>query len=241
MPKGFKRKRSRKGMFRKGGRKQGKFRYGPVGGVRAGRFGTTQNVDPSPQIGPDRQFMCVSKTYVGQLQSSAAGAFGVYNLKANSCFNPLGSITTGQPIGFSNFCGTAGQYRAYIVHAFRIEVQSVVSNINGVMGVSFRPASMSVPSSMAQVAGLARSKVVQMLPEQLKRISIYATVGQIYGQTDATVAMADSFSALYNTDPSSEIFCDLSFQENSATTQITISCVVKMTQYVEFFGRNTLA
>lgn len=243
MPKGYKRKRSFKRKGRRGGYKRSKFGYGPVGGVRGGRFGTTQTIVTNPRIGPDRVFCCFKKTAVLQFSTAAAGAYAVGSLKLNSASDPLGTFGTGPPVGAGSYLGASpALYGAYIVHAFRVKLQIVSpTGFFGAVGMSFRPASMNVPTSIAQQAGFARSTVKQVVQDFVTTITMYGTTGQVYGQSPQSVAIADSFSALYNADPGSEVMCDIGSEENSHTTQITFSAIIELTQYVECFGRNSVA
>lgn len=220
--------------------KRSRFQYGPVGGVRGGRFGTTQTIVSNPRIGPDRAFVCFKKTACLQFQTGAAGSYAVGSLKLNSCNDPLGTFGTGAPVGAPGYLGASpALYQAYIVHAFRVNLQVIPGSNYGAVALSMRPASMSTPISIQQQAGQGRALLKMCIPSVITKMSMYGTTAQVYGQSPQTVATADSFSALYNADPTSEVMMDIGCQEPSLSVQITFSCTVEITQYVEVFGRNT--
>lgn len=245
MPKGFKRKRSRKGMShrRKGGYKRSKFGFGPVGGVRGGHFGTTQTIVRSPTVNADRLFCSFQKTEVGQLQTGAAGGFVTQQIKLNSCNNPLGTIVAGTPVGFSTYCGTASPapYHSYIVHAVRVEAQLVSGSLFSTVGFSPRIGAAATPANMNAMASVPRAVCLQCLPGEIRTYRKYFTIGQIAGQSPQTVAIADSFAGQAGADPASLVYLDVGLFENSNTTQVTYSLIIKITQWVELFGRNQVA
>lgn len=189
-------------------------------------------------------FIKLSKAYVGGFTTGAAGAFANNTLKLNSCADPLGSLGSGAPVGFSAYCGASPSlYGAYIVHAVKIHCE--VTGGSGIdtfgWGFAVRPGSMAAPTSLAQAACLPRAKTQVAVPGAHNYMSAYYTVGQVYGQSPQTVAIADSFSALYNADPSSTIIGDIFCADTFATTQLSFSLKLIVTQWVEVFGRNTIS
>lgn len=247
MPKSSKGWKKRKGVkTRKSSAKHGawsvskrqRFGAGPLGGVRPGRFGTTQTVSQSPGW-PDRMFITLKRTFHGTIGSGTAGAFTNSPIKLNSAHDPLGAIVSTPPTGFAAFLGTVpALYSAYIVHAARVQIQTVwTSSTTPVMSMTARPASMAAPTSCQQAAGQPRGKCALMDIYKRNVMSYYCTVGQIYGQSPETVAIADSFSALNSADPASEVLLDVSLQDPAATTQQVTNCQIQITQWIECFGR----
>lgn len=216
-----------------------------MGGVRPGRFGTSQFVALSPPIQPDRVFVKLARSLLTTFATGAAGAYGEFTLKCNSAADPLGSLSSGVPIGATHWLGTSpSQYGAYIVHAFQVKLEMTSGTANDfpvVVAVSFRPASMAAPTSIAQQQNqsYAAHKFVSPGGTNPTVITRYCTTGQVYGQSPQTVAIADSFSALYNADPSSEVLADVGIQNPDATNAATVYLNVTVTQWVECFGRVT--
>lgn len=238
-----KRYRTKKGGKKWGKRRKtgtGKFQYGPVGGVRPGRFGTTQVSIPRSRIGPDRQFVTLSRSYIGTGSTAAFALFGT--LKANSANDPLGTFGTGGPTGGAPFLGpsTTSMYGAYIVHAFRLDLEVNANVFGAYFGLLFRPNSMSAALSAGSLDSQSHGQVKMVNVSGVTRWGMYRTTGQIYGQAPVTVATADSFSALYNADPSSEVVADLYVGNTDGVTATAFSVKIRLTQYVEVYGRNTV-
>lgn len=241
MPKG-KRKRSSKGkgFRRRVSTRYGPFGAGPMGGVRPGHRGTRQVTIPAPIQGVDRLFLKVSKSIVGQFATGAAGAYQAATLKLNSANDPLGSLGSGPPVGLAAYCGASpALYGAYIVHAWKVHIEMTNGATNFAWGFTARPASMAAATSVAQIGSTAYGQMRIITPGQISKLTKYGTTGQVYGQSPQTVAIADSFSALYNADPSSEIIGDLGAQEVTGSTQLISGYILTITQWVECFGRNT--
>jgi len=206
----------------------------------AGKGKPSQVIVRAPQSGPDRVFVKLKKVCRADLSTGASGAFGNYPIYCNDCKDPFGSLAAGGPVGFASWCGNgAGQYLAYTVHAFAIRVQC--TQPAGTTGthivLSFCPNSQAVPTDTVQAAGGQRAKGVLLAAgTQVHTIGAYHSVAEVYGQTNQAVAIDDTFSALYNATPSSEVRCDISLQGTSST-QNTIPALIELTQYVEFYGR----
>lgn len=246
MPKGIKRKHSRKGLSsyrKKGGYKRSKFGYGPVGGVRPGRFGTVSVAIPSPINTPDRIFVKTSWTYVGAFPTGAAGAFAKQTLHLNSYFNPGGTLASGQPTGATQWLGTNSLFQSYIVHACRITMTVTNSNLasgtanNAIVGFYPRANSARAAVSSNEASGLTRARSGFVIAYAPKVLSAYYTIGQIAGVTPQVVAIADSFAAPYSADPTSLIVCDLWAADSQLTTAFTLAVKVTVEQYLECFNR----
>lgn len=237
-----KRKQSRKGKSGRSFKKRHKstpYGYGPAGGNARGRRGTTQSMVRYPNLISDRTFVPIETTYVGILQTGVAGALATSSLKLNSAVNPFGSFSAIQAPGFVNWCGNIhpSMYRAYIVHSVRLKILATAQANNMVLAVTPRYAAATAPTTLGEAASLARStcKIVSAYDNVV--ISRYWTVGEIYGQSPQTVAIADSFAALYNADPASLISCDLQVVDPAGANQLTMAVTIAVKQYVEFFGR----
>jgi len=240
MPKRFRSRKGKKSYSKRRKTGAGKFQYGPVGGVRPGRFGTTQVSIPRSRGGADRQFVTVSRSYIGTGSSAVFAVFAT--LKLNSANDPLGSVGTGPPTASVPYLGpsTTSLYGAYIVHAFRLDIEVNANVFGAYFGLLMRPSSMASASTAGQCDSQAHGQVKMVNVSGVTRWSLYRTTGQIYGQAPITVATADSFSALYNADPSSEVMGDLYVGNTDGVTSTAFSVKLRLTQYLEVYGRNTV-
>lgn len=242
MPKRFRSFKGKKRVFkrRKG---NGAFLYGPVDGNRGRRGGgLTQSIAFSPNAGGDRYFIRASKAYVGTY-SNAAGSFTIFDsLHTNSAFDPFGALSSGPGVGVGNLLSSTGQYRFSIVHAFKVELQLCSNAFGTVICMLHRPAGTLQATSMSQMVCLPHTSYKQ-LPNNsygpVSRISMFRSTAQVYGQTVKSVAIADSFSAAYNADPTSTTACDIAIVNTQATSNI-LSYTMRITQWIELFGKNGL-
>lgn len=234
-------KGGKKGFKKRKG--NGPFFYGPVdGNRRRGGGGLTQAIAFSPNAGGDRYFIRASKSFVGSY-TNTSGAFAIFDsLHTNSAFDPFGALTAGPGVGVGNLLSSTGQYRASIVHAFKVELQLCSNAFGTVVCMLHRPAGTAQAVSMGQMMSLPHT-VCKQLPNNaysaVARISMFRSTAQVYGQTVKTVAIADSFSALYNADPTSTTACDIAITNTQNTTNI-LSYTLKITQWIELFGKNGL-
>jgi len=206
----------------------------------AGKGRPSQVIVRAPQSGPDRVFVKLKKVLRADLTTGASGAFSNYDIFPNDCKDPFGSAGAGGPVGFASWCGNgAGQYLAYCVHAFSIRVRCTqpAGSTGTHVVMSFKPNSQAAPTDTVQAAGGQRSKSLLLAAgTQIADMSAYHSVAEVYGQTNQAVAIDDSFAALYNATPSSEVRCDISLQ-GTASTVNSIPALIELTQYIEFFGR----
>lgn len=218
---------------------------GPLGGTSvssryAGKGKPSQVLVRAPQSGPDRVFVKLKKVFRGNLDTGASGAFANYPILCNNGIDPFGTLGAGGAVGFASWCGNgAGQYLAYCVHAFAVKLSCTqpagTSGTHIVM--SFKSAAQAAPTDTMQVAGSARAKSLLMAAgTEVHTMYSYHSVAECYAQTNQTVASDDTFSALYNAAPASEVRCDISVQ-GTASTLNNIPVVLELTQYIEFFGR----
>lgn len=219
------------------------FGTGPAWGQASGRGGRpSQAIIRQPTVVADRIFVKLTKVAVNSLATGAVGAFVNYSSNPNDMKNgPLNSaFASGACEGFSKYCSSTGPYLSYIVHGFSLDVQMNQGNVDGGMavGIMVAPTSASTPTAISQF-GEQRGRLYQLNPSRTSRHWSSHTIAQIYGQTRQTVAIADSFSALYNAVPSSEVTLHLAVQGNSAVLE-HLYFTMKITCYVEFFGRQTL-
>lgn len=218
---------------------------GPLGGTSvasrwAGKGKPSQVLIRAPTSGPDRVFVKLKKILRTDLTTGASGAFANSPIYPNNGIDPFSTAAAGGAVGFSSWCGTgSGQYLAYCVHAFAVKVlisQPAGSNGTHVV-MSFKPSAQALPTDTVQAAGGARAKSLLICAgTEVHKLQSYHSVAEVYGQTNQTVASDDSFSALHNAAPSSEVRCDISLQATSATST-TCPALIELTQYIEFFGR----
>lgn len=238
------RRYSRKGgvLVRRPGYQRKRYQYGPVGGHQ-GRPGTTQIIQ-RPIMSADRAFVTLKKAFVGAAATGAAGAFATSPISPNDCKDPLVGFGSGSPEGFNSWCSSTGLYGSYIVHAFKLEWNFINENLTAASGPfncvvcwNFRPATTAAAVNMPQAMSQPRAVYATLNSNNPWKGSRYFTVAEIYGQSPQTVAIADSFAAIYNATPSSQIAADLSIVDPSTGTAQAINGTFVITQYIEFFGR----
>lgn len=206
----------------------------------AGKGRPTQVIVRAPQAGPDRVFVKLKKVLRTDLATAAAGAFANSQILVNNGIDPFGTAAAGGCVGFASWCGNAaGQYLGYCVHAFAVKISA--TQPAGTTGthvvMSFKPATVAVPTDTVQAAGGQRAKSMLLAAgTQVHSMSSYHSVAECYSQTNMTVATDDTFAALFNAAPSSEVRCDISLQGTAGTAN-TVPCLIELTQYIEFFGR----
>lgn len=188
---------------------------------------------------PDRLFSKFHSTAVGVTAPGTAGVFATSALNVNDCKDPLGAWGSGAPVGFANLCSSTGYYGAYIVHAFSVHMVMYQASGNSSSVVTMMPrVTGAAPATSAQEAiSNPRCKSVIVDQGNHSHLYLYASVAEVYGQSPQTVAIADSFSALYSAAPGSAILVDIGRQDTAVTTANNISYTIKLTQWVELFGR----
>lgn len=220
------------------------WRKGPSGGHPWYGFGTSQALIKQPTTS-DRLFVKLRKAFIGGINTAPAGAFSTSAIVPNDLTDPLASFGTGSPEGFSTYCGSASMYREYIVHAFKLtwSFNNTVSGAANNILMCFVPRSggASAPTSMEQAQSNPRARWCNMR-DGLRDFtgSMKYTVASLYGQSDQTVASADSFSALYNAAPTSYVAIDVCLQNPAGVTQLGVVGTFVLEFYVEFLARNTL-
>lgn len=215
------------------------------GGNRRGQ--TTQSIVRQPLIQPDRVFLKLKSFVYGAFQSATAGAFSANTLRLNDCSDPLGSLGSSTPVGFSDWCSaSSSSYRFYRVHAFSALIEAVPEGQNGsypVITMGLRNGSTAAPTTIVQASGQSRC-VSRLSPTTMTayspmRLRLYGKTSEVYGVSPQTVAAADAFAAQYNASPSNVIIADVCVQDALSTTQFTFVLKIEITQWVEIYGRNT--
>lgn len=219
------------------------WRKGPTGGHSWAGFGTNQALIKQP-TSTDRLFVKLRKTFVGEIKTGAAGVFSTSGIVPNDLTDPLNTFGSGSPDGFSTYCGSASMYREYIVHAFKLTWNFTNSAGNPlIMCFVPRAGGAAAPTSMEQAQSNPRARWCILQGSQQGNNfmgSMKYTVASLYGQSDQTVASADSFSALYNAAPTSYVAVDICMQDVHGTTQLTAAGTFVLEFYVEFLARNLL-
>jgi len=206
----------------------------------AGKGRPSQVIVRAPAAGPDRVFVKLKKFLRADLQTGASGAFAIYSIYPNNGLDPAGTLDSGGAVGFASWCANAaGKYLAYCVHAFAVKLS--VTQPAGTTGthitMGFKPASQGTPTDTLQSAGQPRTQSRLLAAgTQISHMYAYHSTAEVYGQTNNAVAVDDSFSALYNAAPASEVRCDISLQGTSSTLN-TVPVLIELTQYIEFYGR----
>lgn len=212
-----------------------------------GRGTTTQAITRNPFIQPDRYFAKLRTVSFSQIGSGAAGIYAANTLRLNDCNDPLGSLGSGSPVGFSDWCSNASSsYRFYRVHSAKV-VLSVLADTTTVglacLAMSPRNASTAAPTSMSQIGGQARSVSTQFATAATTgfphKLSMYCKMPEIYGVSPQTYAAADAFASIYNAAPTNVVLMDIGTADALLTTAVTMSVKIDIIQWVEFYGRNT--
>lgn len=151
-----------------------------------------------------------------------------------------GTISSvGPAVGFPKWCSTTGLYRSYIVHGVLIEIEAYQNEVAGgcAIGLMVQPTASTAPTDLSSFTE-QKSVTHLLVPNQKCYLRKYLTTAEVYGQSKETVATADSFSALYNAAPSSTFKMYIGLQGASGIAEHA-QMLVRVTQYFEFFGRNT--
>lgn len=210
-----------------------------------GRRYTTQAIIRSPSNAPDRMFVKLKTGFYGQWITGAAGAYDVIGyIRLNSAFDPLGDLGAVTPAGSTPLLGASGSavYGAYIVHAASISWKIMQTTNSGctVCALIPRCATAAEPASMGRAISTPRAKYGMVGPaEGVVNLYTFNTTAQLYGQSPQTVATDDTYSALYNATPTSEVRCDFALASTDNNQQ-TVNVVVVLTQWCELFGRWTV-
>lgn len=206
----------------------------------AGKGRPSQVIVRAPAAGPDRVFVKLKKVLRTEFLTGAAGAFALNQIYPNNGIDPFGTMDSGGAVGFASWCANAaGKYLAYCVHAFsvKLSVTQPAGSTGTHITMGFKPASQGTPTDTAQSSGQPRTKSLLLAAgTEVHTLYSYHSVAEVYGQTNAAVAIDDSFAALYSAAPASEVRCDICLQGTSST-QNTVPALLELTQYIEFFGR----
>lgn len=140
-------------------------------------------------------------------------------------------------------------YQQYIVHAFKVSLTVntqllPATNNNGLaVCLRFRANGASQFASFSSNVAAPHS-VARLIPNfgsgDPVVMSMYSTTAAITGQSPQTVASADSFSALYNADPSSLCIADIGVVDINATNNLKAGFIIRITQWLELFSRATV-
>lgn len=245
--------KGRAGSFSKRRKGAGAFGYNSGSlrsGVRPFKAGGSASMATMPNVigAPGRMELKLRGT-IRYTLTSTTGAFSTAVVsRCNSIFDPF-AASSASTLGMVNsWCGptsasTSGLYHSYIVKAFRHDIR--VSNLQSAnypvtVGFVCRPSTQSVATSWDYVTNHGHSVVRQIDPganggsNQL--ISMYRSVAAVYAETKACVALDDSFSALSDANPASEVNMDAFVQTGDAATTQTIYLTHTITMWVTLFG-----
>jgi len=225
---------------------RGAFGYGPVGGVASGRRGlrgTTQAIVRQPKISADRVFCKLKLVFQESYTTGAAGAFAIVaKVYPNDMLDPTGAYSAIQATGFAGWCGSGGaSYQSYIVHAAKVTVQAVQTqnNYGGMLIMAPRANSSAAPTTPSQMCGQARAKYLTLgAGSGVEKMSMYFRIGEIMGVNPQTVAIDDTFAALYNASPASLVAFEIAAYSGTGAVNVG-DMTVTMDFWVEFFGRHT--
>jgi len=202
---------------------------------------------------PGRLMMKFRTSYSGSLQS-ASGAFTSGGIAIpNSLFDPAGAQGSIKAGGWTSWFGTSptsadGIYYSYMVTAAKLKVYFNAATANTIpvnVGLRFLPGSGQVAASASDfmTSNFAKQNCVGLPAggQGQRVISIYASIAQVMSDVMASVAYDDTFSALSNATPTSQVNADYFVQSTDASTTTNILYRAELTQWVCLFGRKTLA
>lgn len=245
--------KGRAGKFLK--RRKGAFAFGygtgsKVSGVRPFKAGGSASMASMPTIigVPGRMELQLRGT-IGYTLTSTTGAFSTAVVsRCNSIFDPFAASSAATLGMVQSWCGTTsagtgGLYHSYIVKAFKHDISvSNLQSANYPMRVGFvcRPSTQSVCTAWNEVTNQGHAIVRQIDPGgnggRNQHISMYRSVAAVYAETKACVALDDSFSALSDANPASEVNMDAYLQTQDGATTQTIYLTHTITMWVTLFG-----
>lgn len=180
---------------------------------------------------------------VGVFSTGAAGAYVGKYFTINSCSSFGGTFGTISVPGFSTLCSATAPYRSYIVHAVKARLEFACStSTNGAalcVGIAPQHANGAAPGSMAALMGMPRARYgLHQVTGKPLVLQEFIRIGTTWGQSEQTVAIADSFASLYSTTPASGSLLHIGYEDAAGATQISFNVCGYFDQYVELFGRN---
>lgn len=176
--------------------------------------------------------------------ASTSGAFNSFSLKLNSLLDPFGSAGAIKAAGFSQICSATSRYRSYTVMSATVRV---IFQSNGSVGhsmfgaISSRANAISAPASQSDMAARPGAKTTFFNYIKNAELRSHMTIAQVVGDTPAAIPTDDTYSALYNADPTTLVVCDVAAQTDDQTTTSTCYAYVEITQYAVVYSLNSQA
>lgn len=174
--------------------------------------------------------------------TSTAGAIETYVYSGNDVFDPNYTGVGGQPTGYDKWISF---YRFYKVYASKIQL--IFHNVIalGTQGASFycgvianQDPSLAV-ATVPEMASLPYTKMrIFHVGAGACKISNYMTTEKIYGLNKKAVEVDTSYAALVTGSPTSEWYWNIVVQTGDMATTAAVQVSVRITYYVEFYGRN---
>lgn len=180
---------------------------------------------------------------VGVYSTGASGAFVGKYFTLNSCTALGGSFGTVNTPGFSTLCSSTAPYRSYIVHAVKVYLSVAVNTSTAgaslCIGIAPQHANGPAPGTMLALMGMPRARYgLQQVTAKPLVLQEFIRIGTTWGQSEQTVAIADSFASLYNTTPASQSLLHIGYEDAAGATVVQFNLCGYIDQYVELFGRN---
>lgn len=194
------------------------------------------------QIGAPESMMCKLVYHDSYTHTHTSGAQQLWELRANSVYDPDYTYTGHQPTGFDEM---AALYQRYLVTAASIEVQasplsSGGSNIPIVVAILPRLEQNSISDTNTVCENpKAVSKVISGSTSDApsRTISKYITMKKILGVSNLDDL---DYSAPVTTNPTQGVFFSIySNSANQGSTSIA-ALTVKVTYYVKFYKKQTV-
>jgi len=183
-----------------------------------------------------------------------AGAYQIQTFRANSLYDPDLTGSGIQPRYYDTLCGpNAGTspYNRYRVHGAKITVKFINTNSSGT-ATGFGSIRARDPNATAWSASVITVDEFSTTPwtkwcmlgpngndTSQKTLKMYVPVKRILSIKD--LRDSDESAAVYNANPTSQVYFDVGFNTLDGATTTTIQALVKITYYCEFFTQNLVA
>lgn len=199
------------------------------------------------------KFSCSLNGYI----AIGATSFRMYNVRLNGCTspydvgatggstvweNPFLTLSTLKPTGFTQLCN-ASMYTLYRVYGSSFEIQLQPESVTDTCYVCVTPStSVSVPATyaFAQTQPYTKTKTFSAGKSQGRdRLKSYISVRKLIGLSKRAVVddVALVYSAIYNTNPSDELFWVVNYQQaDNAVSSAVVPYTVNVVFYVELHG-----
>lgn len=219
-------------------------RKGTYKGRASTRGKASIRVLKGPTAFPDKLFVKLnySDLYTG---TSTTGSVINQQFRGNSVFDPDRTGTGHQPYSLDQWAAMYGTYR---VHASSIEIRMLPTNTTTIQTANWQ---MSVYPAANYTAGdtpivvtelpYAKSKIGNVYDTDKMLIKHYMSTAKIFGVDKKAIGVEDNYSALISANPVDTWDWVVDFCTADQATTSTVLFQAKLTYYVSFEDRKTIA